>query len=63
MIHDDGMTFFQRQRALGGPLWFVIVAWRALWIIPAYASRLLFCGIMCLGWGVSSAKDAWERTS
>lgn len=39
--------------------WYV-VAWRLLWLAPAYAAMALAAFFILLGWGPSQAKRLWH---
>lgn len=38
----------------------IMYAWRALWIVPAYTALVLYCLVVCMGWGPSKAIDVFH---
>jgi len=40
--------------------WWIII-WRVIWIVPVYASTLLMCFFIMMGYGINNAKEAWDR--
>jgi hypothetical protein len=41
--------------------WYIVFR-RSIWILPAYAARILFVVLVWLGWGYDNALDMWQST-
>lgn len=40
--------------------WYV-VTWRLLWIVPAGAVLMIYCGLLGIIYGPSAARSAWRE--